>query len=229
LDESLKFVLPSAAPEAVLVDAVADPVAVLRGRADDVRVIGPGLGATKRTSNLVLALLAEALEGCWVIDADALNVLAGNVEALRERNGPMVLTPHPGEASRLLQREIPRDEAGRVAAAREIGRRAHAVCCLKGHRTVVVDGDRAYVNETGNSGMATAGAGDVLCGILGAYLALVRTRPDPGWTPFAAASSSVYIHGLAGDLAAAETGRRGLIASDLVRSLPAAQSRLHWA
>ena len=96
----------------------------------------------------------------------------------------MVLTPHPGEAARLLGREVPRDAAGREDAAREISRRARAICCLKGHRTVVVDGDRVYVNETGNPGMATAGAGDVLAGILGAYLAACETRIDPSFTPF---------------------------------------------
>jgi NAD(P)H-hydrate epimerase len=211
----------------VLVDAVADPLATLGGRSDDVRILGPGLGANARTKSICRGLLSEASEGGWVVDADALNVLAGEIEVLSARRGPMVVTPHPGEASRLLRREIPRDDAGRVAAAREISLRARAVCCLKGHRTVVVEGERVYLNETGNPGMATAGAGDVLAGILGAYLAACRTCNDPGWTPFAAASAAVYVHGLAGDLASAEVGRRGLIASDLVRFLPAAQARLH--
>lgn len=227
LDESLKRIVPCAAPEAVLVDATRDPLAALRGRTDDARIVGPGLGASERTRALCRGLFADAVEGGWVVDADALNVLDGDVEILKTRRGPMILTPHPGEASRLLRRSVPRDEAGRTAAAREISRRAGAVCCLKGHRTVVVEGERVYVNETGNPGMASAGAGDVLAGILGAYLAACRTRPDPEWTPFAAACSAVHVHGLAGDLAAAEVGRRGLIASDLVRFLPAAQARLH--
>lgn len=227
LDANLKIVVPGAAPEAVLLDATRDPVATLTGRTDDARVLGPGLGATERTLLVVRALLAGMAEGSWIVDADALNVLGGDLEVLRKRRGPMVLTPHPGEAARLLGREVPRDEPGRVAAACEISRRAQAVCCLKGHRTVVVDGDRVYVNETGNPGMATAGAGDVLAGILGAYLALCRTRSDAWWTPFEAASSAVHVHGLAGDLAAAEVGRRGLVASDLVRCLSAAQARLH--
>jgi NAD(P)H-hydrate epimerase len=227
LDGSLRIILPGAAPEAVLLDATLDPVAALRGRTDDARVVGPGLGANERTKVLLRALLADASEGSWVVDADALNVLEGDLEALQRRRGPMVLTPHPGEASRLLRRKISRDEARRLAAAREISSRAQGICCLKGHRTVVVEGDRVYVNETGNPGMATAGAGDVLAGILGAYLAACRTRSDPTWTPFEAVSCAVHVHGLAGDLAAAEVGRRGLIASDLVRFLPAAQARLH--
>jgi NAD(P)H-hydrate epimerase len=227
LDESLQVILPSAAPEAVLVDATREPLAVLRSRTDDARIVGPGLGASERTRKLCLGLFAEAAEGGWVLDADALNVLDGDLERLASRRGPMIVTPHPGEASRLLRRPVPREEAGRMAAAREISRRAGAICCLKGHRTVVAEGERVYVNETGNPGMATAGAGDVLAGILGAYLAACRTRPDPSWTPFVAACSAVHVHGLAGDLAAAEVGRRGLIASDLVRFLPAAQARLH--
>ena len=139
----------------------------------------------------------------------------------------MVVTPHPGEAERLLGRKIPGDDAGRATAAKEISRRSRAICCLKGHRTVVAEGERVYVNETGNPGMATAGAGDVLAGILGAYLAPCAHGNAPSWTPFDAAASAVHVHGLAGDLAAAEVGRRGLVASDLIRFLPSAQARLH--
>jgi len=227
LDASLRTILPIAAPEAVLVDLSAGSFAPLAGRKDDVRVIGPGLGASKRTRDLLRTLLADGFEGAWVVDADALNVLSGEIEALAARRGPMVLTPHPGEAERLLCRTIPRDDAGRASAAAEISRRSRAVCCLKGHRTVVAQDDRVYVNETGNPGMATAGAGDVLAGILGAYLAPCAHGDLPSWTAFDAAASAVHVHGLAGDLAAAEVGRRGLVASDLIRFLPAAQARLH--
>jgi NAD(P)H-hydrate epimerase len=230
LDAGLKTIVPVAAPEAVLVDLVGLAPATLAGRADDVRVVGPGLGDSARTRELVRGLLADGFAGAWVVDADALNVLGGEIEALAARRGPLVLTPHPGEAARLLGREIPRDDSGRSLAASEISRRARAVCCLKGHRTVVADGERVYVNETGNPGMATAGAGDVLAGILGAYLAPCADRrapKDSGWTPFEAAASAVHVHGLAGDLAAAELGRRAVVASDLVRHLPAAQARLH--
>jgi NAD(P)H-hydrate epimerase len=97
---------------------------------------------------------------------------------------------------------------------------------LKGRRTVVFHAARAYVNDTGNAGMATAGAGDVLSGILGAYLALCGTGAFPDWTPLDAACAAVRVHGLAGDLAAAHVGKRALIASDLITWLPAAQRRL---
>ena len=227
LDESLRSIVPVSAPEAVLVDLTGGSASVLANRRDDVRVVGPGLGESARTRQLVRELLADRFQGAWVVDADALNVLGGEPEALAARKGPLVLTPHPGEASLLLRREIPRDGPGRLAAAAELSRRARAICCLKGHRTVVAEGERVYVNETGNPGMATAGAGDVLAGILGAFLAPCVHGDDPSWTAFDAAASAVHVHGLAGDLAAAEVGRRGLVASDLVRFLPAALARLH--
>ena len=227
LDASLRTILPIAAPEAVLVDLTAGSFAPLAGRKDDVRVVGPGLGASRRTRELLASLLADGFEGAWVVDADALNVLAGEIEILAARRGPMVLAPHPGEAERLLGRALPRDDAGRAGAASQISRRSRAICVLKGHRTVVAEGDRVYFNDTGNPGMATAGAGDVLAGILGAYLAPCAHGDLPSWTAFDAAASAVHVHGLAGDLAAAEVGRRGLVASDLIRFLPAAQARLH--
>jgi len=230
LDANLLTIVPTAAPEAVLVDlsrAQGGMVATLAGRRDDVRVVGPGLGASRRTHGLVRSLLADGFEGAWVVDADALNVIAGEIEELGSRRGPMVITPHPGEAERLLGRKIPNDDAARASAAKELSRRSRAICCLKGHRTVVAEGERVYVNETGNPGMATAGAGDVLAGILGAYLAPCAHGDVASWTPFDAAASAVHVHGLAGDLAAAEVGRRGLVASDLIAFLPSAQARLH--
>jgi NAD(P)H-hydrate epimerase len=96
---------------------------------------------------------------------------------------------------------------------------------LKGHGTVVTDGERVYVNTTGNPGMATAGAGDVLSGIMVAYLALCATRNEPTRTAFDAAVAAVHVHGLAGDIAAERLGRRGLIASDLIEHLPLAEVR----
>ena len=118
--------------EAILVDATQDALAAFRARKDHARVVGPGLGATARTDALVRGLLREDRASAWVLDADALNVLRGELGLLRGRTAPTILTPHPGEAARLLGREIPRDEAGRVAAAKEIGTRSAGICCLKG-------------------------------------------------------------------------------------------------
>ena len=231
LDPSALTIVPLAAPEAVLVDlcgafdgegrASAGAAELLLARAPHARLVGPGLGDDARTRGLVERVLAGDTRAPLALDADALNALAGRPEDVRRHAAPCVLTPHPGEAQRLLGRPVPRDEAGRVAGACELAERAGAIVCLKGRNTVVTDGDRVYVNATGNAGMATAGAGDVLSGILVAYLAAVR--PGAAWEPFDAARAAVHVHGLAGDLAARELGQRGLIASDLVRFLPRAQ------
>lgn len=228
--DNLMQLLPLAAPEAVLLDFSASqdlitgrlPAAV-RERADHARLAGCGLGASEPTRALVKALLRDPFEGPLVLDADALNVLGTDLESVAAARGPVVLTPHPGEAGRLLGRSVPRDDEGRVACARELSDRASALCVLKGPRSVVCRGDRVFVNESGNSGMATAGSGDVLAGMLAAYAAwFVASAPDDR-DLFDVCVSAVHLHGLAGDLAALDTGRRGLIASDLIDALPAAQ------
>lgn len=232
-EPELRRVAAAAAPEAIHLDlsaaregGPAELAAALAGRDDHARVAGPGLGRGARTLALVRALVAGQFAGATVLDADALNVLGAEPEALSGAAGPLVLTPHPGEAARLLGRErLPADDAGRIECALELARRARAVCCLKGHRTVVAGGGRAFVNETGNPGMASAGAGDVLAGILGAYLArrAAAGAEAAEWSVFDAAAAAVHVHGLAGDLAAAELGEAATIASDLIERLPAAQ------
>ncbi len=230
LAENLLNVLPVAAPEAVLLDAVAAHARGMRAfartlaaRGDHAWLCGPGLGRGARTRALLDALLAARVEVPLVLDADALNELGTDLGRLRGVSRPLVLTPHPGEAERLLGRSIGAGPRARLDAAREISARSGAVCCLKGARTVVAGGERVYVNATGNAGMATAGAGDVLAGILVAHLATCVTIPEDGWGPFEAAASAVHLHGLAGDLARRVRGTRGLVASDLVEFLPAAQ------
>jgi NAD(P)H-hydrate epimerase len=228
LDAELMQIVPVAAPEAVLLELarVSDLAFKLSESEFHAIVAGPGLGQSDRTRALVHALIASDSRALLVLDADALNVLAGEPERMRQRRAPIVITPHPGEASRLLGRDVPRDDAGREKAARELAQRSGAIVCLKGQRTVVTDGSRVYVNDTGNSGMATAGAGDVLSGILGAYLALTATGNHAEWTPLDAACAAVRAHGLAGDFAAAHFGKRALIASDLITWLAAAQRKL---
>lgn len=234
VDLLLAAVLPCAAPEAVLVD-LSDVLELrggvrtsarerLRQRAPHAVLLGPGLGADARTRSLV-ELVLDSFDVPLVLDADGLNVLAGEVQRLRQARARLVLTPHPGEAARLLGRAIPEDEAGRERAARELAECSGAIVCLKGRGTWVVEPEGgAWCNPSGNPGMATAGAGDVLAGILGAYLALVGVGAD-AWTAGDAARAAVYVHGLAGDLAAAALGERAVIASDLIRELPAAQRR----
>jgi ADP-dependent NAD(P)H-hydrate dehydratase len=149
-----------------------------------------------------------------VFDADALFALAQRPAVLAKHAGPRILTPHPGEFARLIGREKI-ETAERENLARELATRAGAVIVLKGHHTVITDGQRAAINPTGNPGMATGGTGDVLTGVITALVA-------QHLAPYDAARLGVYIHGLSGDLAAAELGQVSLIASDLVKWLPSA-------
>jgi NAD(P)H-hydrate epimerase len=229
LDPALMSILPVALPEAVLVDLarLGELAFALQQVAPHAVVAGPGTGRGGRGAELARLLARSQLDAPLVLDADALTNLADEPETLRAVAGPLVVTPHPGEARALLGRDVPRDAQGRVEAARELARLIGGVCCLKGAGTVVTDGERVYVNDTGNPGMATGGAGDVLAGVIGAYLAHPALRSgDPGWTVLDATSAAVRAHGLAGDLAAAHVGRRALIASDLVGWLGPAQRRL---
>lgn len=224
-------VLPAAIPEAVYLDISRSRdlmarrlPAQLTGRADDVRVVGPGLGVSGRTNELVRRLICDDFGGPLLLDADALNVIGDAPEVLGQFEGPLVITPHPGEAARLLGcASISPEQDERRDVALQIAQRSGAIVCLKGAHTVITDGQRVEINETGNPGMATAGSGDVLCGVMAAYLASTVQQPSDDWTAFDAVRSAVHVHGLAGDLAAAKLGRRGMIASDIVRFLPEAQ------
>ncbi|HTF88133.1 MAG TPA: NAD(P)H-hydrate dehydratase [Planctomycetota bacterium] len=231
LDLELLALIPLAAPEAVLLDWSAVELGrsplreQLAAREDHARLAGCGLGQSERTKQILAALLADSFPGPLVLDADALNSLAGEPERLQGRAGFTAITPHPGEASRLLGREVPRDEAGRIEAALELAARSGASVVLKGARSVIASGRSVFVNTTGNPGMATAGSGDVLAGIAVAYLAASAAAERADFTPLDALRAAVHVHGLAGDLAAAELGQRALIASDLIDFLPEAQQR----
>lgn len=185
----------------------------------DVRVAGPGLGQGVGTRALVQCLIEDPFAGPLVLDADALNVLTEQIEAAASHPGPVLLTPHPGEATRLLGRPIPREAAGREEAAQQLAERAGAICVLKGRGTVVSDGTDCWTCQSGNPGLATAGSGDVLTGLLGAFACAI----GDDYAAFEAARAAVEVHARAGDLAAAELGQRGLAARDLIRYLPAAQ------
>jgi NAD(P)H-hydrate epimerase len=149
-----------------------------------------------------------------VVDADGLNALARQPKVLQKTGGPRVLTPHPGEFGRLIGREtIPADQ--RETLTRDFARQIGAVVVLKGHQSVITDGEQLSLNTTGNPGMATGGTGDVLTGIITALL-------SQKLSPYDAARLGAHVHGLAGDLATAELGEVGMIASDLIEYLPTA-------
>jgi NAD(P)H-hydrate epimerase len=184
----------------------------------DALAVGPGVGLEAETQEAVRRVLLEA-ERPVVVDADALTALAGRLGKLREARGPRLLTPHPGEAARLLECSIAEVQADRLASARRLAEASGAWVALKGAYTVVTgpDGDVA-LNPTGNPGMASGGMGDVLTGISGGLLA-------QGLAPGDALRAAVYLHGLAGDVAA--TGRPvGLLAGDLAEAVPEALRRL---
>ncbi|MCA9000947.1 MAG: NAD(P)H-hydrate dehydratase, partial [Planctomycetes bacterium] len=192
----------------------------------DARVAGPGLNRSGRTRELVRRLVEDDFKGPLVLDADALNVLAGVPELLTMSQSQVILTPHPGEAERLMDCAVPSDEAGRIEFAMELAQRSGAICVLKGHSSVVTDGEQVHVNQTGGPGMATAGSGDVLAGLLGAYSAWAVRAKAQDYSLFDAAISAVHVHGLAGDLAAEQFGARGMVASDIIGQLGRAQMRL---
>lgn len=198
-----------AADDSVMTRALATNVGELLANKSAI-VIGPGLGQSEPAAGWVGEVLASGVPA--VLDADALNLVAGIVEAVKQAAGPIVLTPHPGEAARLLGTTVPEIEADRLAAARALATRTHAVVVLKGARTVVCDGtledDHCSINPTGGPELATGGSGDVLAGVIGALLAQGLPAAD-------AARAAVYVHGLAGEQLALVHGRRGVISSDL--------------
>lgn len=174
--------------------------------------LGPGLSAGPAVRATVEGLL-QALQLPMVLDADGLNVLQGQLERLQQVPGRLILTPHPGEAGRLLGWSTPEVGHARPHAARQLARQARQTVVLKGANSLIATPEgRLSVNPTGNSGMATGGSGDVLTGVLAGLLA-------QGLEPEDAACLGVYLHGLAGDLHAGEHGQRSLVAGELVAGL----------
>lgn len=190
----------------------------------DAIALGPGLGTSRGVTAIVTALFSE-LPQPMVVDADALNVLASQKPGLSKEAGllkaagPRILTPHPGEFARLIGSDIATVQSQRAKLAAEFAAAHGVIVLLKGQGTIITDGDRVAINRTGNPGMATGGSGDVLTGLIAALLA-------QGMKPFEAAQLGAHLHGLAGDLAAAELSQPGLIASDLPRYLAAAWRRV---
>jgi len=182
----------------------------------DVVILGPGLSQEKETSETIRKFVAK-LDKALVLDADGLNAFRdGRIEKLklaRSKAANRVLTPHPGEMARLLGISIPDVQRDRAGAAADCARRSGCVAVLKGAGTLVCDGGRLYKNTTGNPGMATGGTGDVLSGVIGALL-------GQGLSAFDAECLGVYLHGLAGDLAAERLGMHSLMAGDMIEELP---------
>ena len=214
------FGLPENEQGQLAESALPDAQALLADK--DALAIGPGLGNGDSIREVVRTLYLTTTVPT-VVDADALNVLAddfySDASNLATPAGPRVLTPHPGELSRLCGLTVDEIQKRREDVARDFAARHGVVLVLKGPGTVVTDGQQLVINPTGNSGMATGGSGDVLTGVTGALLA---SRMEP----FEAARLAVYLHGLAGDLAAGQLSEPGLIATDLPQYLGPAWKRL---
>ena len=185
----------------------------------DLAAVGPGLGRDRETEEMVQRLMAE-MELPAVLDADGLNAVAGHLECIERRDKATVLTPHPGEMMRLCGadsvEEVQRN--ARETAVR-LADRCGATIALKGHGTIVTDGSRYYTNHTGNPGMACGGSGDVLTGLTAGLIC-------QGLSPFGATALGVFLHGLAGDLAAREMTELAMTPEDIMTFVPRAVSRL---
>jgi ADP-dependent NAD(P)H-hydrate dehydratase / NAD(P)H-hydrate epimerase len=176
--------------------------------------IGTGLSIFPDTSKLV-RLLINSIQIPVVLDADGLNSFDGHADLLRKHKGPLVITPHDKEFQRLFGQSVPRRESEKMALAKKISKEYQLVLVLKGHRSLVIEGDRVYINLSGNPAMAKGGTGDVLAGIISSFIA-------QGLDLFQAAVWGVYFHGKAGDKAAKKKGELSVLASDLIRHLPQA-------
>lgn len=180
-----------------------------------VLALGPGLSRDEHTQKLTLKIIAHCPLP-MVIDGDALTALAEDISVLQKNTAPKILTPHPGEMARLTGFKKDFIEKSRKKIARDFVQNFQCTLILKGHQSIVASAKgELHVNPTGNVGMATAGSGDVLTGMIAAFLA-------QGLAPYDAARLGVYLHGLAGDLAAKEKTTISLIATDIIEKIPLA-------
>ena len=212
----IKPIIASLTPESVYVPMEKTDILACSSHAD-AAVLGPGLSTEPEAVELARTIISE-IDCPLVLDADGLNALAGQEELSRSRNRSTILTPHPGEMARLLGKDIQEIERRRVDSVLEAAEKYNAVVVLKGAHSLIADpSGMVWLNLTGNSGMATAGSGDVLAGIAAALTALAD--------PVEAVKAAVYLHGMAGDIAAETLGEAGIISSDLLNCIPTAIGR----
>lgn len=221
VESKLLEVMTLALPETPehLIGMEAGPVLIQFCQNKSALAFGPGMGVSSSTTNLLSHLLPQTEAPC-VLDADALNNLASNLEVFSTMKSPPILTPHPGEMARLLKTHSPKTiNEDRISVATTFATQHRVILVLKGANTIIANPQgQIAICPTGNPGMASAGMGDVLTGMLAGLLA----QGLPAWD---AARVGVYVHGLAGDLAALSTGETSLIASDLISAIPKALSK----
>ncbi len=171
-------------------------------------LMGPGIGRSEDVVDVVCTVL-NSFKGPVVLDADGINIIAEHKDILRGRVGTTILTPHEGEFVRLTGKAI----GDRVEAAQELAQQFGVIVVLKGHKTVITDGNTVYLNPTGNPGMAVGGSGDVLAGLVAALMV-------QGIPPLQSAACGVWLHGAAGDICAREKGMYGMLPTDMLDVLP---------
>ena len=205
LTEPIVFPLPEENGK-LSVDAVIPVLQKMRGM--DAVLIGPGLGQSAGTMAVLNAIL-QHFNGPVILDADAINLLAADVESLRARSAVTILTPHEGEFRRL---GIALDDE-RVTGSQRLAKELGCIVIRKGHHSVITDGENTYINPTGNPGMAVGGSGDVLAGMIAGLL-------GQGIEPLLAAACAAWLHGAAGDRSAEKLGQYAMLPSDLLQELP---------
>lgn len=201
------IVLPMPCDEAGRFSLKALPILLQLLQRMDACLLGPGLGRSPELSQLVCGILSQSRVPT-VLDADGLNAVCAHIDVLREAACPVVVTPHEGEFARLTSDRT----ADRVLGAMELAWQTKTVVLRKGHRTVITDGRKVYLNETGNPGMAVGGSGDVLAGILVSILGRKVS-------PVEATAAAAWVHGKAGDLCADRMGQYAMGPMDLAESL----------
>jgi len=205
LNEPVVFPLPDS--DGMLSAAAIQQIGMRLNMMDAV-LIGPGLGQSEGTLD-ILRYVLESYTGPVVLDADGINLLAEHKDLLRGRTGVTILTPHEGEFRRLGYARTDNKALDAATAAVNLG----VIMVLKGHNTVITDGHRCYINPTGNPGMAVGGSGDVLAGMITAFLGM-------NIPPLQAAACGAWLHGAAGDRCAQSMGQYGMLPSDMLDVLP---------
>ncbi len=207
--------LPQRETAAFSLSLKAKPEILALAEKTDMTVLGPGLSLHDETEKLIRELCG-AIAKPLLIDGDGITAVAERTDVLLKRKAPTILTPHAGEMARLAKKTVPEVNADKIGALRETAARLKSLIVFKGaHSLIGCPDGRVFVNLSGNPGMATAGSGDVLAGCIAAMLGL-------GLSAEAAARKGVFLHGLAGDIAARDKGEDGLTATDILECLPAA-------